>query len=361
MTLCTGCNKEIVGRYIEALGRSWHPEHFVCTTCGKAFAQESYFQHEGKPYCEEDYYAQFGTRCAECGKPIKGEYVQSLGRAWHPGHFVCAVCKQPFKDNKFIENDGQPYCEDDYYDKFGQRCSVCREPIKKEYFTDAWQNQFCARHKDELSPCFSCSRLICDNLTGGGVQYEDGRKICNLCRKTAVDELDQAAPLFAEMRRALAAMGANTDGDFPLRLADLDEIDRLAGGTPQIEAGITLMEVITSDGRETARHVQEVLILRGLPRAHSVVVMAHEFGHVWCFLNRVPDMPLMLQEGLCELFAYLLLSQTDSPEYRYHMQNIAENTDPVYGAGFRKMRENLGNKKLSALLDDLRRGRTVRI
>jgi len=31
--ICHGCNQEIRGPFVSALGRTWHPEHFVCNSC----------------------------------------------------------------------------------------------------------------------------------------------------------------------------------------------------------------------------------------------------------------------------------------------------------------------------------------
>ncbi len=360
MLVCHGCNKEIVGQYIEALGHQWHQEHFVCAVCHKEFAGQKFMERDGKPYCEHDYYEKFGERCFGCGQPIKGEYIEALDHKWHKDHFACTVCGKAFTDGRFLEHDGKPYCDRDYYELFGKRCSICREPLRGEYIIDRWDNPFCARHETELKECFSCRRLICENLTGGGVEYEDGRKICNLCRKTAVDHIDAARPVFAQVLKVLEGLGLRIDAkvEVPLRLADLDEIDRLAGGTPQTEAGISILETLSVNGQEAERKVKEVVILYGLPSTHAAAIMAHEFGHVWCFLNHMPQLPLPVQEGICELFAFRYLSQIDTPESQFYSQGIESNNDPIYGGGFRQVRDAFGKRTFVALLDDVKkRGR----
>lgn len=299
--------------------------------------------------------------CHGCNKEIVGQYVEALGQKWHPQHFVCAICGKPFGSSGFLQRDGKPYCEVDYYDQFAAKCGVCRKPLIGEYFTDYWQNKFCKNHVDELKKCFSCSRLICNTITGGGVEYGDGRSICSLCRKTAIDDLNSAKMLFEQVRKVLAKLGMSVDGsaNIPLRLADLHEIDRLAGGTPQTEAGISLLETQSVNGQERARVVKEVVILYGLPREHSAAIMAHELGHVWCFLQRMPKMPLDIQEGICELFSFGYLSELNTPESEFYRNGIARNEDPVYGGGFRKVNDARAGRSIIAILEDVRKNATV--
>lgn len=357
MIYCQGCKKEVVGPYVEALGSRWHPQHFVCTICGKPFGDSGFLHRDGKPYCEHDYYEAFGDRCFGCGQIIKGDFVEALDHKWHKEHFVCAVCRKPFGSSGFLHRDGKPFCEYDYYDQFATKCGVCQKPLIGEFFTDYWQNKFCKSHADELPKCFSCSRMISHSITGGGVEYADGRKCCNICRKTAIDDLDAASPLFEQVRKVLAKLGLSVDAgaELPLRLASLDEIDRLAGGTPQTEAGISLLETQSVNGQERARVVKEVVILYGLPREHAAAILAHEFGHVWCFLQRLPQMPLEIQEGICELFSFGYLSEIDTPESAFYRNGIARNEDPVYGGGFRKVNDARSGRSIVALLEDVKK------
>lgn len=355
MIVCHGCNQPIVGEYIQALGNNWHQQHFVCAVCHKEFPEMVFKERDGKPYCERDYYEKFGERCMGCGQPITHHYLEALGHKWHEEHFVCTTCGKPFANGQFLQRDGKPYCERDYYEVFGKRCDICHEPIRGEYFTDSWENAFCDRHGKEFEQCFTCRRLICQSLTSGGVVYRDGRKACNICRKTAIDNLETAMPLFAQVRRVLAKQGLSVDESIriPLRLASEDEIDKLAGGTPQIEAGISLLETITLNSAEAGRNVKEIVILHGLPITHASAVMAHEFGHVWCFLNKVPFISLPVQEGICEMFSFGYLSELDTVESRFHMKGIENNNDPVYGGGFRQVRDALRGRTLVALLSDV--------
>jgi hypothetical protein len=74
-----------------------------------------------------------GPPCAQCGEMVIGQCINALGKSYHPDHFVCACCSQPFKNGKFMIKDNEPYCETDYFELFGNRCRTCGEPLREKY------------------------------------------------------------------------------------------------------------------------------------------------------------------------------------------------------------------------------------
>ena len=38
---------------LKAMGKTFHPECFVCAYCGKIFANSPFYLEDGLPYCEE--------------------------------------------------------------------------------------------------------------------------------------------------------------------------------------------------------------------------------------------------------------------------------------------------------------------
>jgi hypothetical protein len=194
-------------------------------------------------------------------------------------------------------------------------------------------------------------------VTGGGVKYKDGRWICNICRKTAVYDQKHAQRLFDDMRKIMEEYGIHIDQSqkIPLRLAGLDEIDRLSGCTPEIETGATLTVVSRYRKQEIGRFIKEVVILYGLPKEQMISIMAHEYGHVWCFLHGFPDLAKRTNEGLAQLFAYLCLKKRHTADARFHMQMIAKDANPNYGGGFRDAREAMSNGSLVELLERVRK------
>ena len=67
--------------------------------------------------------------CAACNKPIIGQVCTALGKAWHPEHFTCCICDTQLGTKTFFERDGKPYCEADYHEKFAPKCFACNGPI----------------------------------------------------------------------------------------------------------------------------------------------------------------------------------------------------------------------------------------
>ena len=59
----------------------------------------------------EDYLRMLKKVCAACRKPVVGRSMSALNRVWHPEHFVCAHCHEPFGESNFWEKVNQPYCE----------------------------------------------------------------------------------------------------------------------------------------------------------------------------------------------------------------------------------------------------------
>lgn len=80
---------------VTALDQTWHPEHFVCASCGRSFGETGFHERDGKPYCREDYYAMFAPRCGGCGQPIMDSYISALSAHWHSECFVCSVSLFP--------------------------------------------------------------------------------------------------------------------------------------------------------------------------------------------------------------------------------------------------------------------------
>ena len=48
-----------------------------------------------------------------------------------------------------------------------------------------------------------------------------------------------------------------------------------------------------------------------------------------------PNLPLRVEEGVCEYFQFLWLSEEKSEDSRQRIDRMRENKDEVYGGGFR--------------------------
>eukprot|EP01091_Cochliopodium_minus_P016211 TRINITY_DN5_c0_g1_i1.p1 TRINITY_DN5_c0_g1~~TRINITY_DN5_c0_g1_i1.p1 ORF type:complete len:662 (-),score=226.75 TRINITY_DN5_c0_g1_i1:175-2160(-) len=152
--ICGGCNQPIYGQILQALGRSWHPEHFVCGNCSNELGTSSFFEQEGKPHCENCYQNLFCPRCAACDQPITQRVITALGKKWHPEHFVCTTCNSPFGGGSFYERGGYPYCQEHYYNSSSaSKCAACQQTIQgdcvnaigQQWHTNCFVCQYCQK------------------------------------------------------------------------------------------------------------------------------------------------------------------------------------------------------------------------
>ena len=111
---CFACKQQITGRSVNAMGKYFHPDHFVCSKCEKPFSAESFFEYEGKPLCEYHFNEAKGDLCGLCYEPASGGLgtVTALGRKWCQDHFQCVGCQINIMEAKirFSEWDSKPIC-----------------------------------------------------------------------------------------------------------------------------------------------------------------------------------------------------------------------------------------------------------
>ncbi|XP_054155528.1 leupaxin-like isoform X2 [Oppia nitens] len=166
---CSACHKPIVGQVVTALGKTWHPEHFTCLSCGLELGTKNFFERDGNPYCETDYHKLFSPKCAYCSASILDKCITALERTWHPEHFFCAHCGKTFGDDGYHEKNGKPYCRQDYFDLFAPKCGGCNAAITDNYIS-ALNTQW---HPE----CFVC-RDCRSPFQGGSFFDHEGQPYC---------------------------------------------------------------------------------------------------------------------------------------------------------------------------------------
>ncbi|KAM8829035.1 PDZ and LIM domain protein 5b isoform 2-T2 [Spinachia spinachia] len=173
--MCNKCNSVIRGPFLVAMGMSWHPEEFNCAHCHSSLAEHGFVEERGQVYCERCYEQFFAPTCARCHQKVLGEVMNALKQTWHVSCFVCVACKQPIRGNTFHMEDGQPYCEKDYYQLFGASCHGCDFPIEAgDKFLDALGSTW-------HDTCFVCA--VCSASLQGQAFFSKKDKA--LCKKHA--------------------------------------------------------------------------------------------------------------------------------------------------------------------------------
>ncbi|POY75154.1 hypothetical protein BMF94_1786 [Rhodotorula taiwanensis] len=218
---CSACRDLIFGRVLHALGKSWHPDCFRCAEDGCG-ARLEVMEFEGTPedrqgdedsaaeglrgkaWCMVHYEERFALECHHCHTPIASadyvpisdpalppasSYRHSSTRYYHPLHFFCAGCGDPFIDpvqyesrpapasaqvdpslsdapleaKPYFAHEGHPYCDRCDLRMWRPKCAGCRKGLKEEDgFLELPEEEGGGKWHEG---CFRCS--LCDKpLTG---------------------------------------------------------------------------------------------------------------------------------------------------------------------------------------------------
>ncbi|XP_071609515.1 actin-binding LIM protein 2 isoform X4 [Heliangelus exortis] len=284
--LCNTCGNPCKGEVLRVQNKYFHIKCFVCKACGCDLAQGGFFVRQGDYICTLDYQRLYGTRCFSCDQFIEGEVVSALGKTYHPDCFVCAVCRLPFPagdrvtfngkecicqkcslppssstgsfplqnprncggcgseikngqslvaldkhwhlgcfkcntcgkllNAEYISKDGIPYCEMDYHAKFGIRCDNCEKYITGRVL-EAGEKHYhpsCAR-------CVRCSQMFAE----GEEMYLQGASIWHpVCRQAAkAEEKNKETRTSSE---SIISVPASSTSGSPSRVIYGDQDDR---------------------------------------------------------------------------------------------------------------------------------------
>ncbi|XP_022410443.1 actin-binding LIM protein 2 isoform X16 [Delphinapterus leucas] len=271
--LCNTCGNVCRGEVLRVQSKYFHIQCFVCKECGCDLAEGGFFVRQGEYICTQDYQRLYGTRCFSCDQFIEGEVVSALGKTYHPNCFVCAVCRLPFPPGdrvtfngkecmcqkcslptsagssvplsqglwsckgcgveikngqslvalekhwhlgcfkcktcgkqlnaEYISKDGLPYCEADYHSKFGIRCDGCEKYITG-HVLEAGEKHFhplCAL-------CVGCGRMFAE----GEEMYLQGSSIWHpACRQAARTE-DKSKETRTSSESIISVPASSTSG-----------------------------------------------------------------------------------------------------------------------------------------------------
>uniref|UniRef100_A0A8D0CHF1 Actin binding LIM protein 1a n=1 Tax=Scleropages formosus TaxID=113540 RepID=A0A8D0CHF1_SCLFO len=179
-TRCNGCGDFVEGEVVTALGKTYHPNCFVCTLCKRPFPAGDRVTFNGKDcLCQRCVQPMSpgpkdicGSSCAGCGRDIKnGQALLALDRQWHLGCFKCKACGKVLS-GEYISKDGMPYCEKDYQIHFGVQCEACHQFITGKVLEagDKHYHPSCAR-------CSRCNQMFTEGeemyLQGSTVWHPD--------------------------------------------------------------------------------------------------------------------------------------------------------------------------------------------
>ena len=280
--------------------------------------------------------------CKQCKQTIWGSYINALGATWHPEHFLCAACHKPISDASFNMHEGMPYHPECFRQQVAPRCAYCGKPLMREYLVDYWGTMFCKEHQGRYPACSYCGRLVPPQQQEQSV--ESGESVyCPICRASAIETIDQARPIFSRLIQWVNNQGLIYNNlHLSLELVDRQKLAKLitglAGTAGTHSQGVTLSTTHTVNGKVVRSEVNGVAVLEGMPALSFQGVTVHELGHVWLIVHDIKGLPSWAEEGFCELLTHRYYTQLNTEEGRYYAQGIETNPNSVYGVGFRRVR-----------------------
>ncbi|OGU66880.1 MAG: protein DA1 [Stygiobacter sp.] len=327
--ICSSCNKEVEGDYLKIGNKYFHPDHFVCDYCKKLLPDR--FMSDNSKYYHSECYAEVkGLKCEYCKKIIADEYMISQNKKYHKR------------------------C----YEQISPKCRICDKTLVGTFSVDYYGNKYHSYHENEFPRCTCCHRLISKSITNGGRNYSDGRSICNICFSDAIFDQGRISGLLEKVRSKLSSMGIPIpSSQISISGVSVTELKRVAGDYFSDDVkGFCETSILTTNKNQT-KYSHKIYILNGLPAINLESIIAHELLHVWIAQNTKRVLSKSVTEGSCNYVSYLyLVSQNSTLLVKQLIDKIEKDPSPVYGGGFRTIRNKFANKSISLFLSYLRNG-----
>jgi hypothetical protein len=190
-----------------------------------------------------------------------------------------------------------------------------------------WQEKYCVQHRDHVGvvSCTSCLRLRMRD-SDSVVPLGDGRFTCLMCLGPSMHVTTDAQPLYQNVLSWYSMQNMRHREEPPFMLVEhsaLNEARASDGhGSSAVQPssahtrGICLVEqydtfqargVLAPMRRERHVNITAILVLSGMPWLLTGTVLAHELMHAWLRMEGYRELPQHVEEGLCQLMAYLWL------------------------------------------------------
>lgn len=226
-------------------------------------------------------------------------------------------------------------------------CKICNKALIGRYLIDEWGNEMCEAHlnKDAVH-CSSCGAFTSRTHT-----IEDGRVLCKSCYMVAVKMGDAFDVLKNIVTNGLFKVGFNDlrlqDINYEIVTAKKMAIIRKEPQDTNIKGFTNTNITVTTYGTTTTKKfAHNIYMLTHQTNLEFLGTLAHELLHAWLAQNEI-KMTQKLVEGFCNMGTYLFYSSTTGEFAKRKLKSLQENSDPIYGDGFREMFEHF--KKLGWL------------
>jgi hypothetical protein len=234
-------------------------------------------------------------------------------------------------------------------------CTVCCLPPGGTYELSLHGEVTCVSHV-VVDRCVLCARPRSENSSGWSTFTSETTR-CPTCVRQAVETQEQARAYIPLVRRDMARIGIELSTRVAVRLRAPGSLGfRTDANGIDVCLGMTRSERRIGSGSSAVTGIE---ITRGLTEVHFGAVLAHELGHAWLIQRGAGDLEPVLAEGTCELFAGAWLKQRSGSLARTLREAMRTNPDPVYGAGYRLVRDAVLRHGVAVVLDSVCRRRRL--
>uniref|UniRef100_A0AC35GUP5 LIM zinc-binding domain-containing protein n=1 Tax=Panagrolaimus sp. PS1159 TaxID=55785 RepID=A0AC35GUP5_9BILA len=186
---CTYCLEEFVKdeEYIHAESYFFHKNCFNCAQCFMPLMTGSFFNIEGRFYCEYDFAKNYAPLCRICKKYVLGRVIKTVKGHYHPKCLTCDDCGDVIENQLYFDMM-KNLCQNCHKTtKKPDMCVKCKIPVLEEerlwYRNDCWHAYHfectkCATQLDNKAQIWR-ERLYCQRCYDRYVL-----KTCAQCHKT---------------------------------------------------------------------------------------------------------------------------------------------------------------------------------
>jgi len=297
-------------------------------------------------------------KCEYCKNQIVDDYIIIEGLKFHKEHFKCANCNKPI-DGKYYAKNGKYYNEKCFEMLFLPKCAVCNKSINGEYLIDSFGNKIHKHHEAEIDRCDNCNRIISENMASGGLKYNDGRNICNICYSNRLNWIGEYENALNKVVDKLKNYGLRfLKSSISLKIVNLTELQKVAENNYSKNIrGYTHSIIKTLGIQKSFEHT--IYVLSMIPTKYAESTIAHELMHVWITENIDNKLSAQLEEGSCNYISYTYLKSDYSQDSKDIIKQMEDNSDEIYGDGYRKVFEKFNGREFNQFLSYLKKKTSI--
>ncbi|KAJ8528450.1 hypothetical protein K7X08_022142 [Anisodus acutangulus] len=304
--------------------------------------------------------------CSGCHGDIgSGNYLGCMGTFFHPECFICRACGYPITEYEFSLSGNNTYHKSCFREMTHPKCEVCYQFIPTnaagliEYRCHPCWSQNIVFHMSMMSP----NDAVVVNVWRYGLH--------GICHH------GYQGPLYHAIRDYYEGMNMKIEQQVPMLLVERQALNEDIEGEKhgfhhmpetrglchQKSRQSPVLKRPRMGGREVVgiRTHPQKLTRNVKLQLLTGAILAHELMHAWLRLKGFRNLSLEVEEGICQVLSYMWLesekgvkSGVENKLGEFFMHQIAHDTSPAYGGGFRAANEAVNKYGLRCTLDHIR-------